>query len=82
MMLMTVRELMEEQGLTIYGLAKKSGMPISTVNFICQQNVDILKCRAEVVYRLAKTLGVTMENLVESALAERDQKTNKKEETA
>ncbi|MBR1391241.1 MAG: helix-turn-helix transcriptional regulator [Lachnospiraceae bacterium] len=77
---MKVRELMEAQGLTVYGLAKKSGMPISTVNFICNQKVDILKSRAEVVYRIAKTLGVSMESLIESELEEREQKKREEEE--
>lgn len=77
---MTVRELMEEQGLTVYGLAKKSGMPLSTVTFICNQKVDICKCWAVVVYRLAKTLGVSMESLIEAALEEKETGQQKQEE--
>ena len=63
---MTVSELMNEKKITKYRLSKDSGVPYTTVNDICSGKAQLKKCSAETVYRISKTLGVTMESLIES----------------
>ena len=57
---MTVSELMNEKKITKYRLSKDSGVPYTTVNDICSGKAQLEKCSAETVYRISKTLGVTM----------------------
>ncbi|WP_405378695.1 helix-turn-helix domain-containing protein [Phascolarctobacterium sp.] len=55
---------------TIYGitqaeLAKRSGVSLRSIQLYEQRNKDINKASADALYRLAKTLGCTMEDLIE-----------------
>lgn len=68
---MTVNEQMEKKGLTRYRLSKDSGIPYTTVNDICTGKAKLEKCSAETVYRLSKTLGVSMESLLEPYMTKR-----------
>lgn len=52
-------------GLTQAELAKRSGVSIRSIQMYEQRNKDINKASAETLYRLAKVLGCTMEDLVE-----------------
>jgi len=52
---------MKEKAVTKYRLAKNSQVPYSTVSDICSGKVNLAKSSGETVYKLAKTLGVTME---------------------
>ncbi|HMM32862.1 MAG TPA: helix-turn-helix transcriptional regulator [Clostridia bacterium] len=65
---MNIKEIISEQGYTKYGLSRLSGIPYTTVSDICSGKVRIEKCSAETVYRFAKALNITMEELIESAL--------------
>lgn len=68
---MNVNSLMEEKRITKYRLAKESGIPYTTVGDICSGKTDLKKCSAETVFKLAKALGVTMEELLCDAMAQR-----------
>ena len=68
---MTVNELMNEKKITKYRLSKDSGVPYTTVNDICSGKAQLEKCSAETVYRISKTLGVTMESLIEPCFDKR-----------
>ena len=68
---MTVNELMNEKKITKYRLSKDSGVPYTTVNDICSDKAQLEKCSAETVYRISKTLGVTMESLIEPCFDKR-----------
>ena len=48
----------------------QSGIPHATLNDICSGKTKLEKCSAETVYKLAKTLGVSMEFLTESGIRE------------
>ncbi len=55
---------------TLYGcsqaeLAKRSGVSLRSIQMYEQRNKDINKANLETVHRLAKTLGCTMEDLIE-----------------
>jgi plasmid maintenance system antidote protein VapI len=61
---MTVNKLLEQKNMTKYRLAKTSGVPHTTVIDICAGRTRIEKCSAETLYKLAKALDVTMEDLL------------------
>jgi len=67
-----MKELLKERDITVYRLAKDSGVPYATVNDICNGKTRLEKCSAETIYKLAKALKVTMETLLEPYLVERD----------
>lgn len=68
---MRISELMATKQLTKYKLSKSSGIPYTTVNDICSERAHLEKCSAETIYRLAKTLDVSMETLLEPCFAKR-----------
>lgn len=52
-------------GLTQAELAKRSGVSLRSIQMYEQRNKNINKASAETIYRLAKVLKCTMENLIE-----------------
>ncbi len=69
---MGFHEMIIECGMTKYRLAKLSGVPHATLNDICSGKTRIEKCSVDTVYKLAKTMNISMETLIESAIAEQD----------
>jgi len=69
--MMTIHEAMEQKKLSMYRLSKMSGIPYATVNDICNGKARLEKCSAETVYRIARTLEVTMEELLEPSIVRR-----------
>ena len=67
---MSINEILTENGMTKYRLAKLSGVPHATLNDICSGKTRIEKCSGETLYKLAKVLSVPMETLLESAMTE------------
>ena len=61
---MTIKETLKEKNMTIYRLAKASGLPYATVNDICSGKAKLEKCSAETIYRIAHALDVSMEDLL------------------
>ena len=53
-------------GYTQSELAKESGVSLRSIQMYEQRNKDINKANAETLYRLAKVLGCTMEDLIEN----------------
>lgn len=66
-----IREMMLDRGISAYRLAKMTEIPYMTVNDLCNGKSDIEKCSAMTVYRIAKALGVSMEELIEDSAARR-----------
>ena len=66
-MIMEINKLLQEKGLTKYRLSVLSGVPHATLSDLCNGKTSIGKCSVETIYKLAKTLGVSMETLVEDA---------------
>lgn len=56
--------------MTKYKLAKESGVPNATLSDICSGKTRLGKCSSDTLYRLAKALGVSMEELIEQENAE------------
>ncbi len=67
---MIIEDLIAKRTLTKYRLAVQAGIPHATLNDICSGKTKLEKCSAETVYKLAKTLGVSMEFLTESGIRE------------
>lgn len=63
-----LNQLIEQKGISKYALWKISKVPQSTISDICSGKTDIKKCSAETIYRLAKALGVSMEELIAPAI--------------
>ncbi|GHU96821.1 hypothetical protein FACS1894208_11870 [Clostridia bacterium] len=61
---MRINELLAEKGVTRYRLAKESGLPQTTVTDICSGKARIECCSGETLYKLARTLDVSMESLL------------------
>ena len=61
---MTIQDALKQKNMSIYRLAKLSGVPYATVNDICNGKAKLEKCSAETIYRIARTLGVSMEELL------------------
>lgn len=62
---MTINEILTEKGMTKYRLAKISGIPNATLSELCSGKTNIEKCSAETLYKISKSLGVSMESLIE-----------------
>lgn len=68
---MNVNEIISQNHLSKYRIAKNSGIPYMTLNDICSGKTRLDKCSADTVYKLAKELNVSMEELLEPYLSPR-----------
>lgn len=62
---MTIAKLLEQKNMSIYKCAKDSKIPYTTMLEIAKGKRSIEKCSADIVYKLAKTLEISMEELIE-----------------
>ena len=67
---MLINEQLEKLRMTKYRLSKESGVPQATINDICSGKADLEKCAAGTLLRLAKVLGVSIEQILQSAGSE------------
>lgn len=65
---MYLNDLLTEKGMSKYRLSKESGIPQTTIVDICSGKSRIEKCSADTIYRIAKTLNVSMESLIEQEM--------------
>jgi len=63
-----INEITSQHGITIYKLSKISGVPYTTINDIYSGKTRIEKCNAETLYKMAKSLGVSIEELIEGSI--------------
>ena len=61
---MTIQDVLKEKDMSVYRLSKTSEVPYATVNDIFNGKTRLEKCSAETIYRLARALNVTMEELL------------------
>ncbi|MGO5335625.1 helix-turn-helix transcriptional regulator [Bilifractor sp. LCP19S3_H10] len=64
--MMLIKELLNEKNMSMYRLAKISGVPKTTVIDICTGKSNIAGCNVGTVYRIAKALGCRMEDLMDA----------------
>lgn len=65
---MFLNDLLKEKNISRYRLSKESGVAQTTVNDICSGKARIEKCSGETLYKIAKTLGVSIESLIENQM--------------
>lgn len=58
------KKALRDSGITMYGLAKKTGLPYTTINRLANDRLDINNCYSATVYEIAKALGISMEQLL------------------
>ena len=61
---MTLQMLLDNENITKYQLSKISGVPKTTVIDICSGKSSIGKCSAKTVYKIAKALDMSMEDIM------------------
>lgn len=68
---MIINDLLQKKNMTRYRLAKDSGIPYTTISDICTGKAQLEKCTAETVFRIARVLDVTVEELMKASLDKR-----------
>ena len=63
---MIINELLQKENMSRYRLSKESGVAMTTITDICSGKAELDKCAAGTLYKIAKTLGVTVDFLLES----------------
>ena len=63
---MLINEILKEKNMTMYRLSKESGVPQATVSDICSGKADLEKCSVGTLFRIAKVLNVSIEDILES----------------
>ena len=67
---MTINAMLDQQSMTKYRLAKESGIPHATISDICSGKAQIEKCSAETLYKIARVLNVSIEDLIRDRMEE------------
>lgn len=65
---MIVNILIEKKKITKYKLSQMTEIPYTTINDICNKKTDLKNCSAINVYKIAKALEVTVEELIEPSI--------------
>lgn len=73
---MELMSLLKEKRLSVYQCAKESHIPYTTLSDIVKRKTRIEKCTAETIYKLARTLHVTMEELLTECSREEENAPN------
>ena len=73
---MELMSLLKEKQLSVYQCAKESHVPYTTLSDIVKGKTRIEKCTAETIYKLARTLHVTMEELLTECFREEENAPN------
>ncbi len=76
---MELMSLLKEKQLSVYQCAKESHVPYTTLSDIVKGKTRIEKCTAETIYKLARTLHVTMEELLTECCREDENTPNLKD---
>ncbi|MCL1808633.1 MAG: helix-turn-helix transcriptional regulator [Clostridiales bacterium] len=65
---MNINELLKQKGITKYRLSKTSGVPFTTISEITTGKSKIKNCTGDTLYRIAKSLDVTIEELLADSM--------------
>ena len=68
---MTFERRMQERHMSAYRLSRNSEVPYMTINDLMNHKTSLTKCNAETVYKIAKALGASVEELLEPYLRPR-----------
>lgn len=73
---MIIDNLLHDSGISRYRLSKASGVAQATISDICNGKTSLEKCEAGTLHRIAKVLNVTVDALLETAEAEKENRTD------
>ena len=62
---MTFSRIVQNRSISAYRLSKESDVPYMTVNDLINNKTTLTKCNAETVYKIAKALNMSVEELIE-----------------
>lgn len=62
-----IKEYLKEKNISIYSLAKESGVAYSTLNDLCNGKVSIDNCKLGMVKKLADCLKLTLDEMYKMA---------------
>ena len=68
---MTIQSILSDKKMSIYALAKLSNVPYATCNDIVSGKAQLSKCSVETVYKIARALDVSMEEILAPSFAKR-----------
>ena len=68
---MTIQDALQKKKMSVYRLAKTSEVPYATLNDLYNGKTRLEKCSAETVYRIARALGTSMEELIAPCMIKR-----------
>lgn len=63
-----INNYLHNNHMTKYQFAKECGLPYGTFNDICTGKTDVLKCTGETLLKIAKTIGCTVDDLLNNRL--------------
>ena len=66
-----IDKMLKDKNMSIYQCSKLSGIPYTTLSEVVRGKTNIANCSAEVVYKLAKILNVSMEELMRDSVEAR-----------
>ena len=61
---MLLNSILAQRNMTKYRLAKITGLPNATISDICSGKARIEKCSGDTLYKIARALNVSMEDLI------------------
>jgi len=68
---MTLNRIVQKRNVSAYRLSKDSDVPYMTINDLINNKTTLTKCNAETVYKIAKALGTSVEELLEPYMKKR-----------
>ena len=66
---MILSDMMQEKNISQYRLSKESGVGQATISDLCSGKSSLDKCAAGTLYKLAKVLNTTVEEMIEAEAA-------------
>lgn len=66
---MNIADYVDELGISVYSLSKKSSVPYTTLSSICNGSADIMECRVGTLVKIAETLNVNLLDLIHDKLS-------------
>ena len=66
--MMSINDLLQQKSMTKYRLSKASGVSFTTISEITTGKTKIKNCTGETLYKLAKALSVTVEDLLADSM--------------
>ena len=61
-----IAKILKKREMSVYLCSKLSGIPYTTLLELLNDKTDIKKCSVETIYKIAKTLNVSMEYIIEN----------------